>query len=113
MRGLAKYGYTSIISSSPKSGITKVFLSDFRKVFDRHTHFQEKQPLDLSKPVIKRPFEENGLELRRPDPPREHVPMVFSHSSLLPILMTLSPLWTEKFLSIVFIYFENLQIQIG
>ena len=54
MRGLAKYGYTSIISSSPKSGITKVFLSDFRKVFDRHTHFQEKQPLDLSKPVIKK-----------------------------------------------------------
>ena len=29
-------------------------LSDFRKVFDRHTHFQEKQPLDLSKPVIKK-----------------------------------------------------------
>ena len=76
--------------------------------------FKKNSPWTCPNQSSKRPFEENGLELRRPDPPREYVPMVFSHSSLLPILMTtLSPLWTEKFLSIVFIYFENLQIQIG
>ena len=54
MRGLAKYGYTDIISSSPKSGITKVFLSDFKKVFDRHTQLQDIQPTALSKPIIKK-----------------------------------------------------------
>lgn len=52
MRGLTKHGYTNILSSSPKCWITKVFLSDFRKVFDRH--LQDIQPTDLSKLVIKK-----------------------------------------------------------
>ena len=64
--------------------------------------FKKNSPWTCPNQSSKRPFEENGLELQRPDPPEEHVPMVFSHSSLLPILMTtLSPLWTGKFLSIV------------
>ena len=37
MRGLAKYGYTNIISSPHKSTVTNNFLSNFKNVVDRHT----------------------------------------------------------------------------
>ena len=52
MRGLAKYGYTNIISSTHKSTISKNFLSGLKKVVDRHTQVNEIQPEDLSKRIV-------------------------------------------------------------
>ena len=52
MRGLAKYGYTNIISSTHKSTISKNFLSDLKKVVDRHTQVNDIWPEDLSKRIV-------------------------------------------------------------
>ena len=52
MRGLAKYGYTNIISSTHKSTISKNFLSDLKKVVDRRTQVNDIQPEDLSKRIV-------------------------------------------------------------
>lgn len=48
MKGLAKYGYTNIISSKHKSTMTKNLLPDLRKDGDRHTQVNDIRPEDLS-----------------------------------------------------------------
>ena len=52
IRCMAKYGYTNIISSTHKSTITKNFLSDLKKVVDRHTQVNDIWPEDLSKRIV-------------------------------------------------------------
>ena len=107
MRGLAKYGYTSICST-PKSGITKVFLSDFREVFDRDTHFQEKQPLDLSKPVIKKTIRREWSRIAKARPSQGACPNGLL-SQLPPTYLDDHPItfmdWKIPLHG--FIYFEN------